>query len=186
MKIQKPFLEQLVRDHYQSLYRFALSLARNETEAADLTQQTFLLLANKGGQIREPGKARSWLFTTLRREFYRMRTEMGRFTAIEDEEREKLAAPEDVETEYFKRANAVQIMEAMQEVQEVFRVPLALFYFEDFTYREIAEITDVPEGTVMSRLSRGRSELKTILTQKLKFEGLAGNVIPLRAADGSH
>ena len=64
---------QLVDLHYPSLYRFALSLARSEADACDLAQQTFYVWAKKGHALREAAKAKSWLFTTLYREFLRGR-----------------------------------------------------------------------------------------------------------------
>ena len=64
---------QLVDAHYASLYRFALSLARNSADAGDLLQQTFFIWATKGHGLREAAKAKSWLFTTLYREFLRGR-----------------------------------------------------------------------------------------------------------------
>src|SRR5260370_15889803 len=67
--VTEPDFEQLVDAHYAALYRFALSLAKNEMDAADLTQQTFYIWAEKGRDLRDPGKAKSWLFTTLYREF---------------------------------------------------------------------------------------------------------------------
>ena len=57
--------EQLVDQQYAPLYRFALSLAKSEADAADLTQQTFFLWASKGDQLRDSSKAKAWLFTTL-------------------------------------------------------------------------------------------------------------------------
>lgn len=59
----------LVDAYYQALYRFALSLARNESDACDLVQQMFSQWARKGHQLRDPGLAKTWLFATLRREF---------------------------------------------------------------------------------------------------------------------
>ena len=62
-------IERVVFEFYAPLYRFALALANSETEAADLTQETFLILCKRRGQVREPDKIKSWLFTTLRRTF---------------------------------------------------------------------------------------------------------------------
>ncbi|MEO6034552.1 MAG: RNA polymerase sigma factor, partial [Verrucomicrobiota bacterium] len=61
--------EQVVNSHYESLYRFALSLACNESDACDLTQDTFYTFASKGYQLREKSKVKSWLFTALHRKF---------------------------------------------------------------------------------------------------------------------
>ena len=75
---------QLVDEHYTPLYRFALSLARNQADAGDLVQQTFYIWATKGHALREVSKAKSWLFTTLYREFLRVRRREGRATSIEN------------------------------------------------------------------------------------------------------
>jgi RNA polymerase sigma-70 factor (ECF subfamily) len=64
-------IESIVSRFYVSLYRFALSLTKSEAEAADLTQQTFFILARRSDQIRDVSKVKGWLFTTLRREFLR-------------------------------------------------------------------------------------------------------------------
>src|SRR3954471_13757895 len=77
---------QLVDAHYVSLYRFALSLARSEADACDLTQQTFYIWATKGHQLQDRSKVKSWLFTTLHREFLNARKRHVRFPHVELEE----------------------------------------------------------------------------------------------------
>ena len=75
--------EQLVAEYYQPLYRFALSLSQREADASDLTQQTFLRWATRGFQLRERSKAKSWLFTTLYREFLSGQRRTVRFPHVE-------------------------------------------------------------------------------------------------------
>jgi RNA polymerase sigma factor (sigma-70 family) len=153
---------QLVDANYAPLYRFALSLARNGSDAGDLVQQTFFIWATKGHGLRELSKAKSWLFTTLYREFLRGRRRDARSSSLEDlPPGEKEPAAEDVDR--VARLDASAVMDALQAVDEPFRVPLTLFYIEDMSYQEIAEAIDVPIGTVMSRLSRGKSQMRMAL-----------------------
>jgi RNA polymerase sigma-70 factor, ECF subfamily len=157
----------LVESYYAALYRFALSLARNPADASDLTQQTFFVWATKGGTLRDTTKAKTWLFTTLYREFLRIRRRSGRITAIEDLAPQEKDPP-DLEVDIVSRMDAQLVMEALQEVDEVFREPLTLFYLQDLSYTEIAEILGVPIGTVMSRLSRGKVHLRARLAEKAR------------------
>ena len=152
----------LVDEHYAGLYRFALSLSRNSSDAADLTQQVFYVWATKGHALRDGAKAKSWLFTTLYREFLRGRRRGHRITPIEDQ---PLAVqdPPDESISSVRRLEGLEVMQALQSVDEDFRAPLTLFYLEDLSYREIAETLAVPLGTVMSRLSRGKSQLRAVL-----------------------
>ena len=75
--------EALVSAHYAALYRFALSLTGVEAEACDLTQQTFYLWAAKGHQLRDLSKVKTWLFTTLHREFLGKQRKIVRFPHCE-------------------------------------------------------------------------------------------------------
>ena len=75
---------QLVDAHYAALYRFALSLAKRPADAGDLVQQTFFIWATKGHGLREAAKAKSWLFTTLYREFLHGRRREARAISLED------------------------------------------------------------------------------------------------------
>jgi RNA polymerase sigma factor (sigma-70 family) len=150
--------ETLVERHYGALYRFALSLVRQQADAADLTQQTFLVWARKGHQLRDRAKARTWLFTTLRRLFIETRRRADRHV---DEPWDDLNA--DLPTVSPERARQVDVetlLGALGEIDEVFRAPVSLFYLEDFSYLEIAEILGAPLGTVKSRISRGIGQLQ--------------------------
>ena len=164
-RMASEIFNQLVDAHYTPLFRFALSLTRNSSDAGDLTQQTFFIWAKQGHALREAGKAKSWLFTTLYREFLRGRRRAERVTALEDlgpVEADPPAPTVDVVT----GMDAGLVVEALQEVDELYRAPLTLFYMQDFSYKEIAEMLEVPIGTVMSRLSRGKAQLRAALARK--------------------
>ena len=155
--------QQLVDQQYAPLYRFALSLSKSEADASDLTQQTFFLWASKGNQLRDKSKAKSWLFTTLYREFLGRRRHEVRFPKVELDE-----VPEE-DTSIPANMNALDgamVLEALGEVEEPFLGPLTLFYLEQFSYQEIADMIEVPIGTVMSRLSRGKTQLRQRLLSK--------------------
>jgi RNA polymerase sigma-70 factor (ECF subfamily) len=150
--------ERIVSLHYEPLYRFALSLTRTEADACDLTQQTFYIWATKGHQLRDRSKVKSWLFTILHREFLNIRRRAVRFPHFElndaDEELPTVA-PETVST-----LDAARVLEFLGQVQEPYRAALSLFYLEDYSYKEIADILEVPLGTVRSRISRGMAQLQ--------------------------
>jgi RNA polymerase sigma-70 factor (ECF subfamily) len=153
---------QLVDAHYASLYRFALSLAKNSADAGDLVQETFFIWATKGSGLRELTKAKSWLFTTLYREFLRGRRRGARAVSLEELPPGEADVPAE-EVDRVRRMDAASVVSALQEVDEVFRAPLTLFYLDDLSYLEIADVLDVPIGTVMSRLSRGKAQLRAAL-----------------------
>jgi RNA polymerase sigma-70 factor (ECF subfamily) len=172
---------QLVDAHYAPLYRFALSLARREADACDLVQQTFYIWATKGDALREMSKAKSWLFTTLYREFLRGRRRDSRATSLEDlPPGEQDIAAEDVDR--VARLDSATVVSALQSVDEVFRAPLTLFYLEDLSYLEIAEALEVPIGTVMSRLSRGKAQLRAALEREAN--AAMSKVVPFPGATG--
>jgi RNA polymerase sigma-70 factor (ECF subfamily) len=166
---------QLVDAHYTPLFRFALSLTKNPSDAGDLTQQTFFIWAKQGHALREIGKAKSWLFTTLYREFLRGRRRSERVTALEDLGPAE-ADPPAPEVDMVTGMDAGLVVEALQEVDEVYRAPLTLFYLQDLAYKEIADMLEVPIGTVMSRLSRGKAQLRTALARK--ESGTRSKVVP--------
>src|SRR5438552_11045264 len=163
--------QRVVDRQYAPLFRFALSLSKSEADAADLTQQTFFLWASKGHQLRDCSKVKSWLFTTLYRAFLGRRRHDIRFPEIELNEvrEEEMSILPNVNT-----LDSAAVLQALREVQEPFRTPLTLFYLEQFSYQEIADVLEVPIGTVMSRLSRGKALLRQRLLSK---EETVGNKI---------
>ena len=150
--------EQIVSQHYDPLYRFALSLTHTEADACDLTQQTFYIWATKGHQLRDLSKVKSWLFTILRREFLHIRNRAVQFPHFELTD-----GNEDLPTvlpETANRLDAARVFELLGQIQEPYRAALNLFYREDYSYQQIADILDVPLGTVRSRISRGLAQLQ--------------------------
>lgn len=156
--------ESLVEEYYRGLYQFALSLAGAEAEASDLTQQTFLVWAKKGHQLRDASKAKTWLFTTLHREFLKTRRRQSRFPHQELDAAENEIPP--VTPTMVNELDADEVMTALQRVNELYQAPVALFYIEELSYKEIAEVLDVPIGTVQSRIARGKSELRQLVLSK--------------------
>jgi RNA polymerase sigma-70 factor, ECF subfamily len=149
--------ESLVAQYYEPLYQFAFSLARDEADACDLTQETFCIWAAKGHQLRDASKVKTWLFTTLHREFLGKRRRQTRFPHIElDQAAAELPS---VSPATVNRLDAAQVLEALARLDEIYQAPVALFYLQDCSYNEIAEILGVPLGTVKSRLTRGLSRL---------------------------
>src|SRR6266478_3994979 len=135
---------ELVAEHYKPLYKFAFSLTRAEADASDLTQQTFYLWATKGHQLRERSKAKTWLLTTLYKIFLQARRRQTRFPQRGLDE----VAPEDLPAASpppGDRLDSAQVLRALAQVDEVYQGAVALFYLEDCSYKEIAEILEVVE-----------------------------------------
>jgi RNA polymerase sigma factor (sigma-70 family) len=153
--------ETLVASYYRSLYKFAYSLTQAEAEACDLTQQTFYIWATKGHQLRDSSKVKTWLFTTLHREFLETRRRQTRFPHYElsqvDAELPQIAPAR------TNQLDSPRVLQALANVDEVYQAPVALFYLQECSYKEIAEVLDVPMGTVKSRIARGIGQLQKLL-----------------------
>lgn len=157
--------DRAVDQFYVPLFRFAIGLSGNGSDAADLTQETFHTLLRKGDQVRDAQKLKSWLFTTLYRQFLGRRRHVKRFPEfnLEDSESELptvAAGPWD-------EADGNTVIAALQLLDESYRAPLVMFYLKDMAYKEIAEVLAIPIGTVMSRLSRGKAQLRQCLQPAL-------------------
>jgi len=154
--------EKLVELYYADLYRFAHSLARNPDDASDLVQQTFATWARKGDDLRDGTKAKSWLFTTLYREFLKQ-TARGRRVVSIDETTLENTAPADPCNDAPRAAEQQELLDALAELDDSQRAILSLFYLDQLSYKEIAATLELPIGTVMSRLSRAKDALRARL-----------------------
>jgi RNA polymerase sigma-70 factor (ECF subfamily) len=150
----------LVEAHYAALYRYAYRLSGSSQEAEDLTQETFCLAQNKLHQLREQDRAKSWLFSILRNAY------LHRLRLSKQEKHVSLDGIGDIPDRLpdpLPALDSAQLQKALNELPEAFRTPLILYYFDEFSYRDIAEQMNMPLGTVMSRLARA----KTYLRQRL-------------------
>lgn len=166
-----PSFEQIVEAHYQGLHRFALSMCRSEATAQDLVQQTFLQWARKGHTLRDASKVKTWLFTTIYREWLGIARREKKYEQVEFEPDLHGSVQMD-DDGGDPHADSATLQAALGQLDPNYRAPLVLFYLKELSYREIAETLGIPIGTVMSRLSRGKDHLRQLLLK------LQGNIIP--------
>jgi RNA polymerase sigma-70 factor (ECF subfamily) len=161
-----------------SLYSAALRMTRNRSDAEDLVQETYLKAYRGYGTFREGTNLKAWLYRILTNTFinaYRARRRHPEESELEEVEDfylyrhlgglEAVAAGRSAEDEVLESFTDDEVKEAIESLPENFRITVLLADVEGFSYKEIAEITDVPIGTVMSRLHRGRRALQKALHQ---------------------
>jgi RNA polymerase sigma-70 factor (ECF subfamily) len=177
MLVDEMNYEQVVALYHEDLYRFAFSLARNADDAAELTQEAYCRLLANGKHVRDASKIKSWLFTTAYRVFLTRRRHETRFPhvtlGIVEHELPALTASA------VDKIDSEAVLDALMQIDEHHRTPLMLFYLQDLSYREIAEMLDVPVGTVMSRLSRAKDALRARVTGSYTERDRTDNVIPI-------
>ncbi len=174
-------IAQLIAENYQAVYRYAYRLSGSATEAEDLTQQVYLIANSNLGQLRSLDSAKNWLFTILRNYFLRERQILQRIPKTEvpvnlDH------IPQEIPVGIFADADIEpeKLQQALNSLSNAARVILGMFYFEELSYKGIAEQLDLPIGTVMSRLARAKADLRVrLLGTKEK-----GAVRKLKAASG--
>ena len=167
----------LIEAHYESLYRYAYRLCGSAADADDLTQEAFGKALARLAQLRDPDRGKAWLFRILRNLYLHRVRDRKRHRTV------PLDAVGDLPEDAPDPPPAVdpgRLQVALDGLDETFRTPLILFYFEDFSYRDIAEQMGLPIGTVMSRLARAKNYLRQELEPRA--EPVAGN--PGRGADG--
>ena len=173
--------EQAVNSFYEPLYGFAYSLSGNENDACELTQETFARLLSKSAQVREESKLKSWLFTTLYRVFLGWKSRERRLPHLEISSVEHELPP--VAAELVDMMERDTVRDALLKIDERYRVPLMLYYLEEHSYEEIAELLEIPIGTVMSRLSRAKVLMRQCLAAR--SIGEQRTIVPLNPASNS-
>jgi RNA polymerase sigma-70 factor (ECF subfamily) len=159
-----------------SLYTAALRMTRNPSDAEDLVQETYLKAYRAFGGFKEGTNLKAWLYKILTNTFinsYRSRKRRPEQTDLDEVEDlylyrrlgglEAVAASRSAEEEVLDHFTDDDVKAAVEALPEQFRMAVLLADVEGFSYKEIAEILDIPIGTVMSRLHRGRKALQKVL-----------------------
>ncbi len=167
-----------------NLYGAALRLTRNPQDAEDLVQEAYLRAYRGFEGFREGTNLRAWMYRILTNTFinsYRKRQREPVTVSVSDEDTpdwylydrigSSVAEPS-AESEVLEQIPDEDVQRALEDLPEVFRMAVLLADVEGFSYKEIAEILDVPIGTVMSRLHRGRKALQRALWETVRERGL--------------
>lgn len=162
MPLPHPVLHRRMEAVRPRLFRTAYSWCRNRDLAEDLAQETLAKALTKVGQLRSVDALEGWLFrimANLWRDHVRRDRPMD---TMEDVDVRTEETPEDLNSQ---RQTIARVRRALGELPENYRVALTLVDIEGFSYAETAEIMEVPVGTVMSRISRGRNQLARLLKE---------------------
>jgi RNA polymerase sigma-70 factor, ECF subfamily len=178
---------ELAMPHMQALYTAALRMTRNPADAEDLVQETFLKAYRAFDRYEDGTNLRAWLYKILTNTFinsYRAAKRRPEKADVEDVEDlylyrrlGELRGDEgrSAEDEVFDRFTDDEVKLAIESLPEAFRIAVLLADVEGFSYKEIADITEVPIGTVMSRIHRGRKALQKALLDFAVQQGLVGS-----------
>ncbi len=163
--------------HIDGLYCYAMSLTRDPAFASDLVQETYLRAIPAAQRLREESNVKSWLFTILRNIWLNKLRELKArpiLVSLDEEEGQYVAidTTEDPHTQYMVKDNVLRVRSAIEQLPIEFREVILLREYEELSYREIAGVLGCPAGTVMSRLSRARKQLRALL----RFPPLHGDV----------
>ena len=173
-------------EHMPALYSAALRMTRNPADAEDLVQETYLRAYRGFGGFTEGTNLRAWLYRILTNTYinsYRAAKRRPEIADVEDVEElylyHRLASPDgtpnrSAEEEALASFTDDEVKAAIESLPDAFRIAVLLADVEGFSYKEIAEITDVPIGTVMSRIHRGRRALQKALHNFAEARGLVG------------
>jgi len=167
-------LSQALNELSDGLYGYAMVLSRDRTEAEDLVQETCVRAIQAIKSLRPDSNVKSWLFTILRNIWLnqlRRRRAAPKMVELDGEDstaQSAVAASKDPYALYVSKVEREQVREAIQQLSGEFREVIVLREYGELSYQEIASVLGCPAGTVMSRLGRARSKLRSLLAGSLR------------------
>jgi RNA polymerase sigma factor (sigma-70 family) len=167
--------EEAVLPHLDAAYNLARWLTRNDTDAEDVVQEAYLRAFKFFGGF-HGADGRSWLLTIVRNTCYTwmQHNRSPELNVLLDDELDEIESKDlNPEALLVQRADTLMVRQILEELPVEFREVLVLRELEEMSYRDIAGITDLPLGTVMSRLARGRKRLQLALTNHMHAEVLS-------------
>ena len=177
----------LAMEYMPALYTAALRMTRNPADAEDLVQETYLKAYRAFASFELGTNLKAWLYRILTNTYintYRAKKRRPEIADVEDIEDlylyRRLSGDQasglgrSAEEEALERFTDTDVKEAIESLPDTFRMAVLLADVEGFSYKEIAEITEVPIGTVMSRIHRGRKALQKALVDRGSTRGLVG------------
>ena len=169
-------------EHVDGLYSYAVVLTRNHADAEDLVQETYVRAIQALGRLREDSNLKGWLFTILRNIWLNQLRKVRNGPQMVEMETGNGVANDVADTSmnshdlYVSKMETEQVRAAIQEMPLKFREIILLREYEDLSYQEIASVLGCPLGTVMSRLGRARTKLRTQLGQHSEMSISTGGV----------
>src|SRR5258706_9115098 len=160
--------------YLDELFRYAMVLTHNQTDAEDLVQETYVRGLKAIGSLRPDSNMKSWLFTILRNIWLnqlRQRRAAPKMVELDVDESTAETAVEpskDPHALYVSKVERELVREAIQQLSEEFREIIVLREYGELSYQEIAGVLGCPVGTVMSRLGRARTKLRSLLSGSLR------------------
>lgn len=152
-RITQEELSALIMDNKDGMYRLAFSILRNDADAQDAVSEAIVLAFEKSHQLRKTSSAKSWLMQILVNSSKKIALQSNKYVLLENE----------IQYEQAEEFKDDDMWEAVMELDEEFREVVVLYYYEQFSVREIGKMLRVPEGTVKSRLARAREKLLRII-----------------------
>ncbi len=164
--------EQCIMPHMDAAYNLARWLAANDPDAQDVVQEAYLRAFKFFGGFRG-GDSRSWLLRIVRNSFYDLLRHQRRpelTTPFEEEIHTPPTEAPGPDAALLEKADKELVHQAMEALPVEFREVLVMRELEGLSYKEIADVADLPIGTVMSRLARAREQLRQRLMERLQKE----------------
>ena len=177
----------LAQEQTRFLYNVAFRYVGNRYDAEDLVQETLYTGYSKFHQLRDDRKFKSWMFRILRNHFLKWQRKKAPVQVDEFEngvdylsQLESVPSPQDVASVYERKLQAATVQSILDKLPEKYKTVLILYYMEEHSYQEIADMLEVPVGTVMSRLSRAKQIMKKSLLRSTISQSQTEKVVKIK------